>query len=511
MTSGPLFLGIDIGGAGVKTGLFTATGVLVASGYREYPMSSRVPGEAEQDAEDWWRCSAAAIRDTVSGVSPAEVAAVGVGCTNGLVAVDGAGRPLRPAVMLWDQRCLPEVERIREVLGDERVFAVTGNPLAPGAYSLPTLLWLRRHEPETFAAAHKLMVPGGYLVARLSGEFTVDFSRASTTLLFDVRRRQWHEPFLEALEVPLEKLPRPCPSDDVVGTVTAEAARETGLARGTPVLAGCMDTVGASLGSGVLEAGEAFVIMGTAARVSAPLDEPRFDRRFMNCTHVRPDLWLAIGALNGVGSSLRWVRDTLGREEIEAARSTGQDAFDLLTGVAAQAPAGAKGLVYLPYLAGERTPIWDPHARGVLFGLTLSHGRAEIFRAVLEGTCFAIRQCLAILREVEGLDPRELKVGGAAARSEVWIQILADVLGLPVRACQETHTEVSGAALLAAVAVGAADSYAEAFPAWVDRGVLFEPHEEARRVYDEVFPLYESLYPALRPFFGELAALDTRT
>ena len=309
MTQGSYLLGIDIGGTGAKVGVFTLDGDPAGTGYGEYRMISNVPGQAEHDAESWWEATLEAIRNAVSGIDSSKILAVGVGCTNGLIAVDRRGRPLRSAIMLWDQRALPEVDRIRQVLDADHVFAISGNPVAPGAYSLPTILWLKNDDPEVFAAAHKLMVPGGYIVARLTGEFTIDYSRACTTLLFDIQKMQWHEPFLEALEIPPEKLPAPMASHEIAGRVTAEVAQLTGLKAGTPVLAGCMDTLGASIGSGVMEPGECFVIMGTAARVSCPLASPKFDRRFMNCTHALPDRWLSIGAINGVPSgsrSKRW-------------------------------------------------------------------------------------------------------------------------------------------------------------------------------------------------------------
>ena len=213
MKQGPYLLGIDIGGTGSKAGVFTLDGKLVGTGYGEYQMISTVPGQAEHDAEAWWLSTVKAVREAIRGVPPDEILAIGIGCTNGLVAVDRQGKPLRPAIMLWDQRALPEVDRIKNVLDADTVFQITGNPVAPGAYSLPTILWLKHHEPETFQAAHKLMVPGGYLVARFTGEFTIDYSRASTTLLFDIRKKEWHRPFLEALDIPVEKLPRPEPSD----------------------------------------------------------------------------------------------------------------------------------------------------------------------------------------------------------------------------------------------------------------------------------------------------------
>lgn len=502
-------LGLDIGGSGAKAGLFNSdTGRLLGAGYVEYRMTSAVPGHAEHDAETWWQAAILAIRQAIDGCNPAAIGAVGISCTNGLVAVDERGQPVRPAIMLWDQRALPEVESIRRVLDPSRVFEITGNPVAPGAYSLPTILWLKHHEPDTFAAAHKLLVPGGFLVARLTGEFTIDDSRACTTLLFDIRRREWHEPFLQALDIPAAKLPRPLPGHAVAGAVTAEAAELTGLRPGTPVIAGCMDTVAASIGSGMMAPGECFVIMGTAARVCTPLGTPSFDARFMNCTHIVPGRWLAIGALNGIGSSLRWIRDTFGQAEQSVARESGEDVYDLLTAQAALAPPGSKGLIFLPYISGERTPIWNPHARGVFLGVTLGHTRRDFFRSVLEGTAFAIRHVVEILEQDVGLTIQDLRIGGTAAKSSVWNQIIADVLGKTLVSMAERQTEVLGAAVLAGIGIGVYRGYTEAIQSQVRIGPAFAPDAAAHAAYDRLFPLYRDLYKDVEPYFTRLANID---
>ena len=501
-------LGIDIGGTGSKAGVFTIEGKLVGTGYGEYQMISTVPGQAEHDAEAWWGATVQAVRDAIRDVPADRILAIGIGCTNGLVAVDRQGKPLRPAIMLWDQRALPEVDRIRSILDAEAVFNITGNPVAPGAYSLPTILWLKDHEPETFRAAHKLMVPGGYLVARFTGEFTIDYSRASTTLLFDIRKKKWHQPFLEALDIPEEKLPRPEPSDAVVGRVTAEAARLTGLTEGIPVIAGCMDTIGASIGSGVMKEGECFIIMGTAARVSGSLEKAHFDRRFMNCTHVIPEHWLYIGAVNGVGSSLRWIRDTFGHMEQGVADLTGRDVYDLLTAQAAKAPPGSKGLLFLPYMSGERTPIWNPYARGVFFGVTLGHNRNDFFRSVLEGAAFAIRHVIELLETDDGIDIQELRIGGAAAASAVWNQIIADILGKRVVSLTQSHTEVLGAAILAGLSQGIYPDLSSAIERIVVPGSVFEPNREAHSAYNQLYPLFKKLYTEVQHHFEELARMD---
>jgi len=508
MNQEPYLLGIDIGGTGAKVGVFTLDGAPLGTGYGEYRMISNVPGQAEHDAESWWEATVAAIRDAVRDIDSSRILAVGVGCTNGLIAVDRRGRPLRSAIMLWDQRALPEVDRIRQVLDADHVFSISGNPVAPGAYSLPTILWLKNDDPETFAAAHKLMVPGGYIVARLTGEFTIDYSRACTTLLFDIQKMQWHEPFLEALEIPPEKLPAPMASHEIAGRVTAETAQLTGLKAGTPVLAGCMDTLGASIGSGVMEPGQCFVIMGTAARVSSPLGSPKFDRRFMNCTHALPNRWLSIGAINGVGSSLRWIRDTFGQPEQTVAGFTGRDVYDILTDEAVYSPPGSKGLVFLPYISGERTPIWNPYARGVMFGLTLGHNRSDFMRSILEGAAFAIRHVIQILETDGGMKIQKIRIGGAAATNAVWNQIIADVLGKTVVNLKEIHTEVLGAAVLAGVSMGAYPDYGAALSRVVEVEREFIPDQKAHAAYDQLFPIYKELYPDVKPYFERLAKLD---
>lgn len=506
--TGSFLVGLDIGGSGAKAGLFSVDGRHRRTAVVEYQMTSTTPGHAEQDAEEWWKAAGSAIRAVLEGVDPASVCGLGVGCTNGVVAVDEHARPLRPALMLWDQRSLAEVKEIRDLLGGEQVLQITGNPVAPGAYALPTLLWLKRHEPDVFSAAHKLMVPGGYLVARLTGEFTIDHSRACTTLLFDIRRRCWHTPFLEAAGIPIEKLPRPLPSECRAGRVTPGAAGLTGLAAGTPVVAGCMDTIGASIGCGVTKPGECFVIMGTAARVCEPLASPDFDPRFMNCTHVAADRWLAIGALNGIGSSWRWIRDNFGQAERSVAEATGQNVYGLLAAEAARAPAGSKGLIFLPYISGERTPIWDPFARGVFFGVTLGHTRNDFLRSVLEGTAFAIRQVLELLDRERGVPIPEVRISGAAAASDLWNQIIADVAGKDVVTMVENQTEALGAALVAGVGVGAFPDYETAIAGMVATGKRFAWNRERHAAYDQLFPLYQELYADLKPYFERLAGLD---
>jgi len=290
--------------------------------------------------------------------------------------------------------------------------------------------------------------------------------------------------------------------------VTAQAAHFTGLKKGMPVIAGCMDTIGASIGTGVMKQGECFVIMGTAARISGPLAKARFDSRFMNCTHVRSDNWQYIGAINGVGSSLRWIRNNFAQMEQGVADMTGMDVYDLITLQATQAPPGSKGLLFLPYISGERTPIWNPYARGVFFGVTLGHNRNDFFRSVLEGASFAIRHVIEILETESGLDIQKLRIGGAAASSRVWNQIISDVLGKKIVSMTQSHTEVLGAAVLAGISTGIYKDLAEAIRKTIISGKVFEPNIKAHHAYNKLFPMYKKLYTEVSHHFEELAKMD---
>lgn len=508
LIKGPFLLGIDIGGTGSKVGLFTLDGQLAGFGYGEYQMISNVPGQAEHDADRWWQATVSSIKQAITDIAADEILGIGVSNTNGLVAVNQYAQPIRPAIMLWDQRAIPEVTHIRSTIDPDHVFSITGNPVAPGAYSLPTILWMKNHEPVNFSNTEKFMVPGGYIVAQLTDKLTIDYSRACTTLLFDIQRLEWHQPFLEMLDIPIDKLPQPFQSTTIVGEVTPQAAELTGLLPGTPVVAGCTDTTSAAIGSGVVKPGDLFIIMGTAARVCAILDEPNFDHRFMNFNYLYPDSWMAVGAINGVGSSLRWLRDTFGQMELSTAETSGEDVYDLLISQAAKAPTGSKGLIYLPYISGERTPIWNPLARGVFFGVTLAHNRNDIFRSVLEGAAYAIRQAVELLETLLGRTYQTIRIGGVASRSDVWNQIIADVLGKQVICLAQEQTEAFGAAILVGVGIGAYHDFQTAADEIMKVDRVLDPDDAAHRSYSELYSVYTELYPSVANHFEQLAGLQ---
>ncbi|MHB1417155.1 MAG: xylulokinase, partial [Chloroflexota bacterium] len=413
--------------------------------------------------------------------------------------------PLRPAIMQLDQRTVPQADWLRAAVGEQELFELTGNRVAPGSYSAPLILWLKEHEPETFRDAHKFLVPSGFVVQHLTGRFSMDFSRASTTALFDIGRRAWSEHLLETTGIARDQLPDLYESWQVVGPVTAEAARLTGLREGTPVVAGCMDTVGAAVGSGAVVPNEPFAIMGTVARVSVALAEPKFDDRFLNCCHAVPGQWLAIAVMNGAGVSMRWFRDVFGQLEVAMSPELGTDPYDLLTQEAARAKPGAGGLIYLPYIAAERSPIWDPYARGVFFGLSVGHQRGDVIRSIMEGVALSVRHNLKIMEDRLCGPATRLNIGGGCSLSPLWDQIIADATRHTIVTLRAPETETLGAAILAGVGTGIYGDFAQARRRTLSRGQEFAWQPEVAPVYDDLYDIYSGLYQDLRPRFAEAA------
>ncbi len=511
MSTKTTLLGVDVGTTGCKATLYDLDGQPLRTGYAEYRMHSPFPGWVEEDPEDWWRAVVESILPiTADPELSAGIAGLGVGCSNALVAVDKEGTPLRPAIMQLDQRTVPQADWLREQAGVARMLEISGNRVAPGSYSAPIILWLKEHEPETFAAAYQFLVPSGFIVHRLSGAFSMDYSRGSTTSLFDIHRREWSEELLQLAGVPREKLPPLVASSQVVGKVHAEAARQTGLREGTPVVAGCMDTVGAAVGSGVVDAGDSFAILGTVGRVAVSLDDPVFDDRFINCCHAVAGQWLSLSVSNGAGVSLRLFRDLFGQQEVAVAKSMAVDPYELLTAEAEQAPAGSNGLIYLPYIAAERSPIWDPYARGVFFGVSVGTQRGDFVRAIMEGVALSLRHNLSILTGPVGARIDKLRAGGGCARSPLWTQIIADVTGHTIVTMRSAESETLGTAILAGVGTGVYSSYEEARQRTLALDTEFAPRPALRPLYDDIFDLYTGLYDDLRLRFAEANQIQQR-
>jgi xylulokinase len=468
-------VGLDVGTTGVKALALSPSGDILARAEESYALSTPHSGWAEQNPEDWWRASERALA-RLGG----ETTAIGLsGQMHGLVVLDHRDAVLRPAILWNDQRTEAECAEIEERVGLARLIQLTGNRALTG-FTAPKLLWLRRHEPDTYARIAHVLLPKDYVRLRLTGEHAIDVADASGTLLFDVARRRWSEEMLEALELERGWLPRALESPEVSGTT----------ADGIPVAAGAGDQAAAALGVGVDRPGPVSVVLGTSGVVFAALPAFAADpqARVHAFCHAVPGGWHAMGVMLSAAGSLRWLRDTLG----------GGRGYDELVGTAAGWPAGTDGLTFLPYLTGERTPHADAHARAAFAGLTLRHDLGAFVRAVLEGVAYGLRDSLQLLREL-GVDPHAGHASGGGARSELWLQILASVLDLPIRRAATDEGSAYGAALLGGVAAGVFRDVHEAVAACVRLVDAAEPDAEARAAYERGYDRFRLLYPALRP------------
>jgi xylulokinase len=490
-------LGIDVSTTGSKALLVDADGTVVGSASTPHTLSTPRPLWSEQDPAEWWRATAASIRSALVAVPGAASRVVGVGLTgqmHGLVALDAAGSILRPAILWNDQRTAAECDEIRDLVGRERLIHLAGNDALPG-FTAPKLLWVRHHEPEISARIAHVLLPKDYVRLRLTGDYAMDKADGSGTLLFDLAARDWSTEVCDALSIPRAWLPPTFEGPLVTGTVTQGAADETGLPAGTPVVAGGGDQAAGAVGMGIVRPGLVSVTLGTSGVVFAATDAPLIEPqgRLHAFCHAVPDRWHVMGVTLAAAGSLQWYRDTL-------APGIG---FDVLLDEAVEAPAGCDGLLFLPYLSGERTPYPDPLARGAFVGLTMRHRRAHVTRAVLEGVAYSMHDCFSLMAGVGVTGVTEASLSGGGARGALWRQILADVLGVAMVAAAADEGAAYGAALLAGVGSGFwAD--VDAACAAIPTGVRTEPNGANAEIYAERYEQYRALYPALTPAFRAL-------
>jgi xylulokinase len=486
-------LGVDLGTTAVKAAVVAVDGRLLGSGSVEYETSYPRPGWVEQDPEDWWRAACGAIQAALDRAGRREVAAVCVSAqAPTMLPLDARGRPLRPALIWMDRRAEAQCAHLRESLGEELVRRITGNRIDP-YFVAPKLLWFREHEPELFARVRVYVQATGYLVHRLTGELTLDREHASLLSLRDLAAETWSEPLCDAVGVAAELFPRAVDGDEIVGRLTKAAAEATGLLPGTPVTGGTVDGPAAALEAGAVDEGQAAEMTGTSTVLILPSDQPRSEPAFVAMRHAARGRWLLLGAMVASGGSLRWLRDLLG-----------EDSFETLTAAADREPPGAGGLVFLPYMMGERSPIWDSDARGVFLGLTLASARGALARAVLEGAAFALRHNVEVAAAA-GLVVGELRSVGGGTSSRLWSQIKADVVGVPVLLPETSIGAPFGDAALAAVAAGLHDDV-RALVGTVRIRERFEPRPDATERYEPLYGVYRRTYEALRDEFGRLAA-----
>lgn len=505
-------LGIDVGTTGSKALLIDAAGQVVASAVTEYPMMTPQPLWAEQNPTDWWQATVTSIRRVLNrgSVRPEEIAGIGLtGQMHGLVMLDDHGHVLRPCIMWNDQRTAAQCAAITARVGQTRLLELTGNPVLPG-FTAPKVVWVREHEPQVYAKTSRILLPKDYVRFCLTGEFFSEVSDASGTSLFDVGRRTWSEEMLAAVDIPRRWLPEVTESPVVSARVNSYAAHETGLPAGTPVVGGGGDQAAQAVGTGIIHEGVVSVTLGTSGVVFAASDSYRVEPegKLHAFCHAVPGRWHLMGVMLSAAGSFRWYRDTLAEVEKQQAAASGADAYDLLTGAATSVPAGCEGLIFLPYLSGERTPHPDPNARGVFFGLTLRHDKPHLSRAVLEGVSYGLLDSLELMRGL-GLTIEQVRVSGGGARSSLWRQILADAFDTEIVTVSVTEGAAYGAALLAGVGAGVWADVAEAARQSVAVTGRLSPGPDAA-VYADFYPRYRALYPALQAEFEAVSATVSR-
>jgi xylulokinase len=492
-------IGIDVGTGGSRAVLIDTAGKIVASATVEHkPFVSTQTGWAEQDPRDWWRASAAAIRSAVTkaGLSAGDIKAVGLsGQMHGAVLLDAADEVLRPAIIWCDQRSGEQCRRLTESIGASRLIELTCNPALTG-FTLPKFLWVRDHEPETWQRVRSVLLPKDYVRFRLTGDKATDVADASGTLLLDVSARRWSGEMIAAAEISADILPRVFESQEITGSISAKAAEETGLLAGTPVIAGAGDQAAGAVGLGIVRPGMISATIGTSGVVFAATNTPALDPqgRVHTFCHAIPGRWHVMGVTQGAGLSLRWFRDQFG---VTSTGSVADDPYDSLTAEAATVSPGADGLLWAPYLMGERTPHLDPDARAALVGLTASHTRAHIVRAILEGVAFSLKDSFEILKELN-VPCETIRLGGGGARSALWRQIQADVYGHEVETVAAEEGAAYGVALLAGVAAAAWPTVDGACEAVTETNTRVRPDPDATKLFHRQYRKYVAIYPALR-------------
>jgi xylulokinase len=490
-------LGIDVGTGGTRALLIDESGLVIASATADHvDFASLQTGWAEQEPRDWWRACCEAVRQVLSTsrIPNSEIACVGFsGQMHGAVLLDEAGEPLRPSLIWCDQRTAAEAAELTQSIGAEQLLAWTCNPALTN-FTLTKLLWVRKHEPHLFAKFRTLLLPKDYVRFRLTGEYAMDMADASGTLLFDVANRKWSSEMARATNIPMSVLPRLFESCDVCGGLSKTGADATGLKMGTPVVCGAGDQAAGAVGLGVVSPGAVHATIGTSGVVFASTDRPAMDPRGRLHTfcHAIPNRWHVMGVTQAAGLSLRWFRDRFG-----VTHGSSGDAYDALTVEAASAPAGSDGVMWAPYLMGERTPHLDPNARAALVGLAANHGRAHVIRAILEGVAFSLKDSFSIFEEMS-VSVKQIRLGGGGARSPLWRQIQADVYGRAVEIVEAEEGAAYGAALLAGVGAGIWPTVDDACREVVRIKSRVEPNRDSSGTLQELYLRYRRVYPALK-------------
>jgi xylulokinase len=496
MSKGRYVLGLDVGTGGSRALLIDSSGAIAGAATEDHEaFSSPQAGWAEQHPEDWWRAGRLAIRKAVeaAGARGDQIACVGFsGQMHGAVMLDAGDTVVRPALIWCDVRTQRQCDDLTRRIGRERLIQMTSNPALTN-FTLTKLLWVRENEPQAWNRVRSIMLPKDYVRFMLTGEKAMDVADASGTLMLDVARRRWSDEMIDAAGIDRSMLPALFESPAICGSVSKQGADATGLRKGTAVVAGAGDQAAGAIGMGIVAPGAVSATIGTSGVVFAATERPALDPkgRLHTFCHGTPGRWHVMGVTQAAGLSLRWFRDHFARES-----------YDVLTAEAAAVPPGSDGVLWAPYLMGERTPHLDPNARGVLAGLTASHTRAHVVRAILEGVAFSLKDSLTILESI-GVRVERIRVGGGGARSPLWRQIQADVYGREVEVVKADEGAAYGAALLAGVGAGMWPGVEAACDATVEVGQRVAPVAAHVDLLRERYEAYKRLYPAMKSILGE--------
>ncbi len=507
-------LGIDVGTSGAKALLCDEDGEVLATTTTEYPAYAPRPLWSEQDPEDWWSGTRESVRKVIdmAEVNGQDVQGIGLsGQMHGLVMLDNEDQVIRPAILWNDQRTAAECQEITVTIGYERLIEIACNPALTG-FTAPKILWVRNHEPQNYERCRKVLLPKDYVRFRLSGTFATEVSDASGMLLLDVRRRDWSGEILDKLDIDRDLLADCHESPVVSAEVVPSVADELGIPAGTPIVGGGGDQAAGAVGNGIVRSGVISATIGTSGVVFAFSDEVATDPkgRVHTFCHAVPDKWHVMGVVLSAGGSLQWFRNHLADAERAEAERRGVDPYEILCAEAAQAAAGCEGLLFLPYLTGERTPHANPNARGALVGLTPRHGKNEVLRAIMEGITYAMKDSLEIIREM-GVDVEQVRLSGGGARSEFWRQMQADIYGNDVCTINAEEGPAYGVALLAGVGTGTWDSVEQACEQAINITSEYRVDDKRRRLYAQFYPLYQKLYHSLEEDFDRITQTVTET
>lgn len=493
------FIGIDSSTTATKALLMGESGQIVGVAAHEYDFETPKPLWSEQDPALWWQATTKSIRHVVaeSGIEPATVSGIGLtGQMHGLVLLDENGDVLRPAILWNDQRTADQCDQIRDRLGKKQLIQITGNDALTG-FTAPKILWVQENEPQVWAKTRHILLPKDYVRYKLTGEYAIDRAGGAGTILFDVKERTWSPEVLVALNIPSEYLPPTFEGTQVTSFLSASAAKECELLPGIPIVGGGGDQAAAAVGTGAVKEGIVSLSMGTSGVVFATSSHAAIEPegRLHAFCHAVPDKWHMMGVMLSAAGSLRWFRDTFA-PDLD---------FDTLVTPAMRIPPGSDGLLFLPYLTGERTPHPDPLARGAFVGLTVRHTLPHLTRAVLEGVAFGLRDSFELMKEAGLAEITQVRVTGGGAKSPLWRQILADVLGAEMVTVNAAEGAAYGTALLAATSAGAFSDVETACESTISITGRTSPGPD-QEAYQHLYPIYRDLYPALKPSFNALAA-----